>query len=159
MNCWKTTFNQYLVNIIQNGLMHFAWFTCCNCMLDPYPVSDFWHSSSCSRRWGSNCPMNSSPTQHWTTLVFSWARTMIFTQDLSMLEKRLASCTRKQGRNKQMKIRLAWKRLWYKICLLTYRSPYWRSPWLHLLSHSFFLLSLVLVCDHLNKAPKLVEPN
>lgn len=36
--------------------------------------------------------MISSPTQHWTTLGVSWARVMILTQDLSMLEKRFASC-------------------------------------------------------------------
>ena len=31
------------------------------------PVRDFWHSSSCSKRWGSNWPKVSSPTQHATT--------------------------------------------------------------------------------------------
>ena len=65
-----------------------------------YPVKDFWHISSCSRRWGRSWLRVSSPTQHWTTLGFSWARCMIFTHDLSMLEKRLASwITQKRGGN------------------------------------------------------------
>lgn len=58
---------------------------------DTHPVSDFWQSSSCSSRWGSSCIRVSSPTQHWTTFGVSWARVMIFTHDLSMLLKRLAS--------------------------------------------------------------------
>ena len=57
-----------------------------------YPVSDFWQISSCSSKCGSSCPIISSPMQHWTTLGVSWARVMILTQDLSMLEKRFASC-------------------------------------------------------------------
>lgn len=59
--------------------------------LPSHPVSDFWQISSCSRRWGSSCPMVSSPTHDCTTLGISWARVMIFTHDLSMLEKRFAS--------------------------------------------------------------------
>ena len=60
--------------------------------MSTYPVSDFWQSSSCSSRWGRSCIRVSSPTQHWTTLGVSWALCMIFTQDLSMLPNRLASC-------------------------------------------------------------------
>jgi len=56
-----------------------------------YPVRDFWHISSCSSRWGSSWPIVSSPTHDWTTLGISWARVMILTHDLSMLEKRFAS--------------------------------------------------------------------
>ena len=56
-----------------------------------YPVSDFWHSSNCSRRWGRSWPSVSSPTQHWTTLVVSCALHMILTQDLSMFWNLLAS--------------------------------------------------------------------
>ena len=66
-----------------------------HCCKTTNPVSDFWHSSSCSSKWGSNWPRVSSPTQHVTTLSVSCARVMIFTQDLSMLEKRLASWKRK----------------------------------------------------------------
>jgi len=66
-----------------------------NCCKKTNPVSDFWHSSNCSSKWGSNWPRVSSPTQHVTTFSVSCARTMIFTQDLSMLEKRLASWKRK----------------------------------------------------------------
>lgn len=61
-----------------------------------HPVSDFWHSSSCSIRWGRSCIKVSSPTQHWTTLGVSCARVMIFTQDLSILLNRLASCLEKE---------------------------------------------------------------
>lgn len=56
-----------------------------------YPVRDFWHISNWSSKCGNSCPMVSSPTQHWTTFGISWARVIIFTQDLSILEKRLAS--------------------------------------------------------------------
>ena len=66
-----------------------------HCCKTTNPVSDFWHNSSCSSKWGSNWPRVSSPTQHVTTLSVSCARVMIFTQDLSMLEKRLASWKRK----------------------------------------------------------------
>ena len=66
-----------------------------HCRKTTNPVSDFWHNSSCSSKWGSNWPRVSSPTQHVTTLSVSCARVMIFTQDLSMLEKRLASWKRK----------------------------------------------------------------
>ena len=66
-----------------------------HCCKTTHPVSDFWHNSSCSSKWGSNWPRVSSPTQHVTTLSVSCARVMIFTQDLSMLEKRLASWKRK----------------------------------------------------------------
>ena len=66
-----------------------------HCCETTNPVSDFWHSSSCSSKWGSNWPRVSSPTQHVTTLSVSCARVMIFTQDLSVLEKRLASWKRK----------------------------------------------------------------
>ena len=59
-------------------------------------MSDFWQSSSCSSKWGSSWPSVSSPTQHVTTLGVSCARVMIFTQDLSMLANRLASCEIKQ---------------------------------------------------------------
>lgn len=55
------------------------------------PVRDFWHISSCSSRWGSSWPIVSSPTHDCTMVGISCARVMIFTQDLSMLEKRLAS--------------------------------------------------------------------
>ena len=57
-----------------------------------YPVSDFWQTSSCSKRCGRSCIRVSSPTQHCTTLGVSWARVMIFTHALSMLLNRLASC-------------------------------------------------------------------
>ena len=70
-----------------------------------YPVRDFWQISSCSSRWGRSWDRVSSPTQHCTTLGFSWARCMIFCQDLSMLAKRLAS----------------WKGMW--TCWQTDRSP------------------------------------
>ena len=56
-----------------------------------YPVNDFWQTSNCSRRWGSNWPIVSSPTQHWTTFGVSCARVIIFTHDLSMFWKRFAS--------------------------------------------------------------------
>lgn len=56
-----------------------------------YPLSDFWQSSSCSKRCGNSCPRVSSPTQHCTTLAFSWARVMIFTHCLSMFWNRFAS--------------------------------------------------------------------
>lgn len=57
-----------------------------------HPVRDFWQISNWSSKCGSSCPMVSSPTQHWTTFGISCARVIIFTQDLSILEKRLASC-------------------------------------------------------------------
>lgn len=56
-----------------------------------HPLRDFWHSSSCSRRCGSNWNNVSSPVQHATTLVVSWALVIIFTHDLSMFENLFAS--------------------------------------------------------------------
>lgn len=56
-----------------------------------YPLKLFWHSSNCSCRWGKSCLRRSSPTQQDTTPGVSWALCIIFCQDLSILEKRLAS--------------------------------------------------------------------
>jgi hypothetical protein len=56
-----------------------------------YPVRDFWQISNCSSKCGRSWLKVSSPTQHWTTLEFSWAFCIIFIQDLSMLLNLLAS--------------------------------------------------------------------
>ena len=70
-----------------------------------HPVSDFWHNSSCSSKWGKSCPRVSSPTQQLITFGVSCALFMILIHDLSMLENLFASC------NKWMKI--VWRLLKY----------------------------------------------
>ncbi len=68
-----------------------------------YPLRDFWHTSSCSRRCGSSCCSVSSPTQHWMTPGISCARCIILCHDLSMVWKRLASCREYMFRNVKYK--------------------------------------------------------
>ena len=77
-----------------------------------YPLRDFWQISSCSRICGSSCPSVSSPMQHCTTLEFSLARLMIFTHDLSIWVKRLASCRERneiETETKMIKTKLQWR--------------------------------------------------